>query len=116
MKFRTSSAVVLFFGFFLPAYPAELPGKAVYDKTCLNCHGKEGKGDKMLDNFYKVTIPRLNSKYVQGKSDAELNKIITAGVRKMEPVEMGAPTLPHRQKITSEQADEVIQYVRTLKK
>ena len=116
MKFRMSSSVILFLGFLLPAYPAALPGKAVYDKTCLNCHGKEGKGDQMRDNFWKVTIPRLNSKYVQGKPDAELKKIILGGVRKMEPVKMGAPTLPHRQKITPEEADEVIQYVRTLKK
>jgi mono/diheme cytochrome c family protein len=116
MKLGTSSAVVLLFGFLLPAYPAALPGKAVYDKSCLNCHGKEGQGDKMADSFWKVTIPRLNSKYVQGKSDSELKKIIMGGVRKMEPVKMGAPNLPHRQKITPEQADDVIQYVRTLKK
>jgi mono/diheme cytochrome c family protein len=116
MKFRTSSAVVLFFGFLLPAYPAALPGKAVYDKSCVNCHGKEGKGDKMSDSFYKLEIPRLSSKYVQGKSDVELKKIIIGGVRKMGPVKMGTPTAPHGRKITPEEADEVIQYVRTLKK
>jgi mono/diheme cytochrome c family protein len=116
MKLASSSAVVLFFGFLLPAYPADLPGKAVYDKSCVNCHGQAGKGDKMADSFWKVTIPRLNSKHVQGKSDAELKKIIVGGVRKMEPVKMGAPSSPHRPKITPEQTDEVIQYVRTLKK
>jgi len=117
MKLGTSSVVVLFFGFLQPAYPAEMPGKAVYDRSCLNCHGQEGKGDKMADSFWKVTIPRLDSKYVQGKSDAELKKIIIDGVRKMEPVKMGAPSSPHqRPKITPEQTDDVIQYVRTLKK
>jgi len=116
MKLGTSSAVVLFFGFLLPAYPAELPGKAVYDKSCLNCHGPEGKGDRMADSFWKVTIPRLNSQYVQGKSDVELKKIIVGGVRKMGPVKMGAPSNPHRPKITPEQVDDAIQYVRTLKK
>lgn len=116
MKFRTSSIVVLFFGFLMPAYPAAIPGKAAYDKSCGNCHGPEGKGDKMSDSFYKVAIPRLNSKYVQGKSDVELKKIIVGGVRKMGPVKMGAPSSPHSRKITPEEADEVIQYVRTLKK
>jgi mono/diheme cytochrome c family protein len=116
MKFRTSSAVVLFFGFLLPVYPSALPGKAAYNASCRNCHGPEGKGDRMSDSFYKVTIPRLNSNYVQEKSDDELKKIIIGGVRKMGPAKMGAPSSPHSRKITPEQADEVIQYVRTLKK
>ena len=117
MKLGTSSAVVLFFGFLLPAYPAASPGKAVYDRTCLNCHGQEGKGDRMADSFWKVTIPRLNSTYVQEKSDAELKKAIIGGVSKMQPVRVGAPSSPHhKSKITSEQTDDVIRYIRTLKK
>ena len=99
-----------------PIYPADLPGKAVYEKSCINCHGPEGKGNKMSDSFWKVKIPRLTSKYVQSKSDDELTKIITGGIRKMEPVKVGAPSDPHRPKMTPEQVDDVVKYVRTLGK
>lgn len=120
MKLFTCCAVVLFLVGLLvsvyPVYSTELPGKAVYEKTCKNCHGPEGKGDNMADSFWKVRIPRLTTKYVQGKSDEELKKIITGGIRKMEPVKVGAPADPHRPKITPEQVDEVIPYVRTLAK
>ena len=119
-KFFTCSVVVSvlvgLLPFVYPVYSADLPGKAVYEKSCINCHGPEGKGDKMADNFWKTSIPRLTSKYVQRKSDDELKKIITGGIRKMEPVRVGSPTDPHRPKITPEQVDDVIPYIRTLAK
>jgi hypothetical protein len=68
-----------------------------------------------MSKFWKVQIPRLDSKYVQQKSDAELRKIITGGIRKMEPVRMDAPSAPHRAKLTPEQVEQAIAYVRTLK-
>jgi mono/diheme cytochrome c family protein len=98
-----------------PARAEDLPGKAVFEKTCKNCHGPEGKGNPTVDSFWKLKIPRLNSQYVQQKSDADLKKIITGGVRKMEPVRMDAPTAPHRVKLTPAQVDDVVVYVRTLK-
>ena len=54
-------------------------GKAAYDRTCGRCHGPDGKGDERADKFFNITIPRLSSAEVQGKSDAELREIITKG-------------------------------------
>ncbi len=96
-----------------PAVSEELPGKKVYDQSCKNCHGPEGTGDQIADNFYKVRIPRLNSKAIQGYSDQQLAGIIMGGKGKMEPVRMGAPTAPHRKKLSGDQIEDVIAYVRT---
>jgi mono/diheme cytochrome c family protein len=114
MRFAVLAALAVL-GMVLPARAAELPGKAIFQRTCKNCHGPEGKGNPTVDSFWKLKIPRLNSKYVQQKSDAELKKIITGGIRKMEPVRLDAPTAPHRPKLNPEQVDDVIAYVRTLK-
>jgi len=89
-------------------------GKEVYGKTCKQCHGPDGKGDRVADKFFQVTIPRLNSSYVQGKSDEELREIVMKGRRKMEPVRMGQPQARHN--LAPEQVDDVIAYIRTLKK
>jgi mono/diheme cytochrome c family protein len=116
MKLGITAGAMLICGLLVPAHAAaDLPGKAVFDRSCKNCHGPEGKGDNLARKFYKVNIPRLDSAYVQGKSDADLGKIITGGVRKMEPVRMGAPSVAHRPKLTAEQVGDVIAYVRTLK-
>ncbi len=87
-------------------------GKAVFQKTCKNCHGPDGKGDRMADSFYKMTVPRLAGKYVQSKPDAELKEIVTQGRRKMKPVTAGTPAVEH--KLAPEAVDDVIAYVRTL--
>jgi len=87
----------------------------VFEKTCKNCHGPEGKGNPTASSFWKVKIPRLDSRYVQQKSDEEIRKIITGGIRKMEPVRMDTPPAPHRGKLTPAEVDEAIAYVRTLK-
>jgi len=115
MKLLITAGTILTVGLLMPVCAEDLPGKAVFEQTCKNCHGPEGKGDKTASSFWKVNIPRLDSKYVQSKSDAELKKIITGGIRKMAPVRMDAPSAPHRGKLTGQQVSEVIAYVRTLK-
>jgi len=92
---------------------ADHPGKAIYDQTCKQCHGSEGKGDRTADKFFQVKIPRLNSTYVQSKSDEELKEIITQGRRKMAPVRMGQPVQQHH--LAPESVSDVIGYVRTFK-
>ncbi|MCW5980302.1 MAG: cytochrome c [Bryobacteraceae bacterium] len=115
---KPASVGVIVFGLVLSgqAYSAsdKEAGKTVFDKTCAQCHGPEGKGDLSADKFYQVRIPRLNSEYVQGKSDQELKEIITKGKKKMTPVRPGQPTAEH--KLKAEWVDDVIAYVRTLKK
>jgi len=61
-------------------------GKAVYDKKCALCHGKEGEGKDAIAKMMKVEMPHLGSKEVQAKSDADLEKIIAEGSGKMKPV------------------------------
>ncbi len=114
MKFVAVAALAAV-GILAPIYAAPMGGKQVFEKTCHNSHGPEGKGSPTANSFWKVNIPRLDSKYVQDKKDAELRKIITGGMRKMEPVRMDMPTAPHRRKLTSTQIDSVIAYLRTLK-
>jgi len=89
-------------------------GKAIFEQTCVRCHGPGGKGNPAADKFFQKDLPRLNSDYVQSKSDAELKEIITQGRRKMEPVGAGSPTILHL--LPPESVDKVISYVRTLKK
>ncbi len=116
MKNPIVLAVLAALAMLLPVRPAELAGKAVFDQSCKNCHGAEGKGDRMADKYFQMTVPRLTSAYVQNKSDDELRQIITKGVRKMEPAKMGQPKASHRLKLTGEQVEQAIAYVRTLKK
>ncbi len=68
-----------------------------------------------MDDFWKMRIPRLNSDYVQSKSDAELRDIILNGKRKMPPAMAGKPETQHRTKITPDQVPALVAYVRTLK-
>jgi cytochrome c5 len=89
-------------------------GKVAYDRTCARCHGPAGKGDERADKFFNVTIPRLSSAEVQGKSDAELKDIITKGTRVMPPVEIDESGFRHR--LPLQDVDAVIAYVRTLKR
>jgi cytochrome c5 len=89
-------------------------GKAAYNLTCGRCHGPDGKGDGGADKFFNITIPRLSSAAVQGKSDAELKEIITQGTHVMPPVEIDESGFRHR--LPPQDVDAVIAYVRTLKR
>jgi mono/diheme cytochrome c family protein len=93
---------------------AGLSGKAVFERTCARCHGPNGNGNEAADKFFQTTVPRLNSEYVQKKSDAELTEIITQGRRKMDPVRVGQSTVQHL--LPTESVGAVIAYVRTFKK
>lgn len=81
-------------------------GKAVYDRVCKNCHGTDGVANPAIAKMMKVEIKDLKSADVQGMSDADLKKIITDGKGKMKPVKT----------VSGAEADEVVAYVRSLKK
>ncbi len=88
-------------------------GREVFAKTCARCHGANGDGNEAADRFFQTKLPRLNSEYVQAKSDAELREIITQGRRKMDPVRIGQSTVQHL--LPSESIDSVLAYLRSLK-
>jgi mono/diheme cytochrome c family protein len=81
-------------------------GRAVYDKTCKTCHGAEGAANPNIVKMMKVDIKDLTSSEVQGMSDADLKKTITEGKGKMKPVKS----------VAGKDIDNVIAYVRSLKK
>jgi mono/diheme cytochrome c family protein len=93
---------------------AKVPGRLAYDMTCSKCHGANGGGDKGADKFFNMTIPRLNSDMVQSKSDAELREIIMKGTSTMPPVEVDEAGFRHR--LPPQDVDDVIAYLRKLKK
>jgi mono/diheme cytochrome c family protein len=81
-------------------------GKEIYAKKCVSCHGEAGEGKDAVAKMLKVEIKPLSSKEVQAKSDADLKKTIMEGMGKMKAVAG----------VDAKQADDVVAYVRTLKK
>ena len=81
-------------------------GQASYDKSCKSCHGADGSGNAGVAKMMKVDLRALGSAAVQADSDADLKKVITDGKGKMKPVAS----------VSGADADNVVAYVRTLKK
>jgi mono/diheme cytochrome c family protein len=81
-------------------------GKAVFNKSCVACHGADGAPKEAVAKMLKVEIPHLGSKEVQAKSDADLKKVITDGFEKMKPIKG----------LTDKDVTNVVAFVRTLKK
>lgn len=81
-------------------------GKAAYDKSCKTCHGATGAANPNIVKMMKVDIKDLSSPEVQGMSDADIKKVITEGKGKMKPVKT----------VAGKDVDNVIAYVRSLKK
>lgn len=81
-------------------------GKMVFDTKCKTCHGADGAGNAGLAKALSVTFKPLGGDEIQKMSDADLKKVITAGSGKMKPV---AGLMPA-------QVDDVVAFVRTLKK
>ncbi|MBZ5719541.1 MAG: cytochrome c [Acidobacteriia bacterium] len=80
-------------------------GGADFKARCAMCHGADGKGDTAMGK--KFGVKDMGSADVQGKSDADLTTIITKGKDKMPPYDG---------KLTKEQIDGLVKYIRTLKK
>jgi mono/diheme cytochrome c family protein len=81
-------------------------GKDLYGKKCASCHGAAGEGKDSVAKMLKVEFKHLGSKEVQTKSDADLKKVILEGGGKMKGVK----------DVDAKSADDVVAYMRTLKK
>jgi cytochrome c oxidase cbb3-type subunit 3 len=81
-------------------------GKTVYQSSCKGCHGPTGAGNPAVAKMMKVEIKDLKSPDVQAISDDDIKKIITGGKGKMPAVTA----------VTGAAVDNVIAYVRSLKK
>ena len=81
-------------------------GKAVYAKKCQACHAADGNGNPAMATALKVEFKPLSSDEVQKMSDADLKKVVTAGMGKMKAV---AGLMPA-------DVDGIVAYLRTFKK
>ncbi len=83
-----------------PAAPAS--GDEIFAKNCAVCHGEKGKGGP--------SAPALaGNKFVATSSDVEIKNTITEG-----RVQKGMP--PFKSVLSSVQIDEVVKYIKSLKK
>jgi mono/diheme cytochrome c family protein len=81
-------------------------GQAIFDKSCKGCHGADGTPNAAMAKALKVDMKDLKSPEVQSMSDADLQAVVTMGKGKMHPVAA----------VTGAGVENVIAYVRSLKK
>jgi mono/diheme cytochrome c family protein len=81
-------------------------GQTAYEKACKSCHGADGTPNPGMVKALKVDMRDLKSPEVQAASDDQLKKVITAGTGKMKPVAS----------VTGDSVNDVVAYVRSLKK
>ena len=81
-------------------------GKDLYGKRCASCHGTAGEGKDSIAKAMKVEMKPLSSQEVQSKSDADLKKIMLEGIGKMKGTK----------DLDAKGADDIVAYLRTLKK
>ncbi len=79
-------------------------GQAVYAKSCKACHGPDGTPSAGMAKA--MNLKDMKSAEVQALSDDDMKKAITDGKGKMKPVKT----------VSSGDADNVVAYIRGLKK
>lgn len=105
MKLTTAFLLVVLMGGAIHAADAN-NGKVAYDRSCKSCHGADGTPNPAVAKMFKVDMKALGSAEVQAETDDQIKKIITDGQGKMHPVKS----------ITESTLDDVVAYVRSLKK
>ncbi len=105
MKITASCIVLAVAMMFSTSVFAADSGADLYKAKCAMCHGPDGKGDTAMGK--RLGIKDLGSSDVQGKSDAELTSDITKGKGKMPAYEG---------KLSGDQIQELVKFIRTLKK
>jgi mono/diheme cytochrome c family protein len=80
-------------------------GGEVYKAKCASCHGAGGEGETAAGKTLKVKD--LASPEIQNQHDSELKTFLENGKGKMPA---------YKGKLTSEQIENLIQYIRVLKK
>lgn len=81
-------------------------GRELYMQKCVDCHGKEGKGNGWMAKMVAKPPTNLASQMVQANSDGELFWKITNG---------RSPMPAHRVRFDDEQRWNIVAYLRTLK-
>jgi mono/diheme cytochrome c family protein len=81
-------------------------GKAPYDQACKSCHGLDGAPNPSIAKMMKVEMKDLKAAEVQALPNDAMEKIIKEGKGKMMAVKS----------VTGPAVDNVVAYVKTLKK
>lgn len=93
-------------GWFTVAGAADMgSGKALFEKSCVGCHGKDGKGNPAMAKVLGEKGLNLTAPEVAKKSDDELLKVIGQGMGKMPA-----------SKLSKDEQKQVLGYVRSLAK
>jgi mono/diheme cytochrome c family protein len=82
-------------------------GKMLFEKNCVVCHGKEGKGDGPAAAALNPRPKSFADPVVIAKSDKELFDTITKG-------RPGTPMVSFEKTLTEQQRWDVLAYVRSL--
>src|SRR5215813_5617303 len=67
-------------------------GKAIFEKSCVSCHGNDGKGNPAIAKVMGDKGLNLTTKEATQKSDEALMKIIAEGEGKCPPSSLSAKT------------------------
>ena len=88
------------------AYGSAESGQDIFKRRCAGCHGANGAGDTTIGKHLKLRD--LRSPDVQKLTDEELAAIISKGKSGKMPA--------FESKLTKEQIEDVVKFIRTLKK
>ena len=80
-------------------------GKAAFEKSCVGCHGVDGKGNEKMAKVLGAKGLNIVGPDVQKKSDEELLKVIANGSGKMPA-----------SKLSKDEQKQALGYVRSLAK
>jgi len=81
-------------------------GKAAYDKSCVSCHGADGKVNPAMAKVLGEKGLNIVGKETTQKSDEQLLKVIVEGAGKM----------PAQKSLSKDEQKQVVGYVRSLAK
>ncbi len=81
-------------------------GKAVYEKSCVSCHGADGKGNPAMAKVLGEKGLNIVGKETTQKSDDQLLKVIVDGAGKM----------PAQKSLSKDEQKQALGYVRSLAK
>jgi cytochrome c6 len=86
----------------LPTALAEGDGKALYDKKCAMCHGKDGVAKKLGEGSANFN----DAAWQEATPADDIVKVTTEGRNKMKP---------YKEKLSAEEIQSVAEYIKTLK-
>ena len=87
-------------------FAADADGKALFEKSCVGCHGADGKGNPAMAKVLGEKGLNIATKETAKKSDEQLLKVIAEGSGKM----------PAAKGLTPQEQKQVLSYTRSLAK